>query len=75
MTGKPRSSQERIAVVLETIGRLEELNNGKPIKLDDVLKEVEDRGIDRSTADKLINLLMKQGELYAPKPGYVKKVH
>ncbi len=78
MTGKPpRSSQERIAVVLETIGRLEELNNGKPVKLDDVLREVEERGgMDRSTADKLINLLMKQGELYAPKPGgYVKKVH
>ena len=75
MTGKPRSSQERMAVVLETISKMEELNDGKPVKLEDALREVEERGVDRAAAEKLINMLMKNGELYAPKPGYIKKVH
>jgi replicative DNA helicase Mcm (EC 3.6.1.-) len=75
MTGKPRSSQERMAVVLETISKMEELNDGKPVKIEDALREIEERGVDRAAAEKLINMLMKNGELYAPKPGYVKKVH
>ncbi|OYT25695.1 MAG: hypothetical protein B6V02_03040, partial [Thermoprotei archaeon ex4572_64] len=74
MTGKPRSTQEKVATLINIITKLEEFNNGKPVKIDDIYREGENYGMDRTTIDKLINMLIKSGELYQPKPGYVKRV-
>lgn len=74
MTGKPRSKQEKLAKLMEIIAKLEEANGGRPVKLEDVYKEAESAGLDRQTVDQLINILIKSGELYTPKQGYVKRV-
>ncbi len=74
MTGKPRSTQEKVAALINIITKLEEFNNGKPVKIDDIYREGENYGMDRTTIDKLISMLIKSGELYQPKPGYVKRV-
>ncbi len=74
MTGKPRSKQEKLAKLMDIIARLEEANGGRPVKLEDVYREAENAGLDRQTVDQLINILIKSGELYTPKQGYVKRV-
>ena len=74
MTGKPRSAQEKIATIIDVLTKLEELNGGKPVKLEDLYRECEQVGLDRVTVEKLVNLLIRNGELYMPRPGYVKRV-
>jgi len=74
MTGKPRSKQEKIATIIDIITKLETASGGKPVKIEDVLKEAESAGIDRQTAEQIIQFLIKQGELYQPRQGYVKRV-
>jgi len=74
MTGKPRSTQERLAQLIDLIARLEEINGGKPVRMEDLYKESENIGMDRPTVDKLIGILVKNGDVYIPKPGYVKRI-
>ncbi|NPA22986.1 MAG: hypothetical protein GXO23_01630 [Crenarchaeota archaeon] len=74
MTGKPRSKQEKFAVLRDIIAKLEEANGGKPVRIDDVIKEAENAGLDRQTVEQLLNLMIKNGDLYMPKHGYIKRV-
>ncbi|WP_069807595.1 minichromosome maintenance protein MCM [Vulcanisaeta thermophila] len=74
MTGKPRSSQERLALVMDILSRLEEANGGKPVRVEDLYKEAEGAGLDRQFVDKALNMLVKSGDVYMPRPGYVKRV-
>lgn len=73
MTGKPRSQQEKIALLMSIITKLEQINNNKPIKIEDLYKEAENEGLDRSTVDKILNILRSNGEIYTPKQGYIKR--
>ncbi len=74
MTGKPRSKQEKFAVLRDIIAKLEEANGGKPVKIEDVIKEAENAGLDRQTVEQLINIMIKNGDLYMPRHGYIKRV-
>ncbi len=74
MTGKPRSMQERIALVMDVLSSLEQQNGGKPVKLEDLYRECEKAGLERSQVERIVNNLVKSGELYVPRPGYVKRV-
>ncbi len=74
MTGKPRSMQEKMALFMNVLSKLEEELGGKPVKIEDLLREVEEAGIDRATAEKILNMLIKSGDVYMPRPGYVKKI-
>ncbi len=74
MTGKPRSKQEKFAILRDIIAKLEEANGGKPVKIEDVIKEAENAGLDRQTVEQMLNLMIKNGDLYMPKHGYIKRV-
>ncbi len=74
MTGKPRSKQEKFAILRDIIAKLEEANGGKPVKIEDVIKEAENAGLDRQTVEQLINIMIKNGDLYMPRHGYIKRV-
>ncbi|NPB01083.1 MAG: minichromosome maintenance protein MCM, partial [Crenarchaeota archaeon] len=74
MTGKPRSKQEKFAVLRDIIAKLEEANGGKPVKIEDVIKEAESAGLDRQTVEQMLNLMIKNGDLYMPRHGYIKRV-
>ncbi len=74
MTGKPKSTQERMALIMNLLAQLEESSGGKPVRIEDLYKEAESAGLDRQAVDKAINMLLKSGDIYMPKPGYVKRV-
>jgi replicative DNA helicase Mcm len=74
MTGKPKSAQERLALIMNILTQLEEANGGKPVRIEDLYREAESAGLDRQFVDKTVNMLLKSGDIYMPKPGYVKRV-
>jgi replicative DNA helicase Mcm len=74
MTGKPKSAQERLALVMNILAQLEDANGGKPVRIEDLYREAESAGLDRQAVDKAINMLLKSGDVYTPRPGYIKRV-
>jgi len=72
MAGRPRSQQEKLARLMDIIKSMEE-EKGK-VKVSELIKRAEEEGIDREFVEKAIETLKRQGELYEPKPGYIKRV-
>ncbi len=72
MAGRPRSQQEKLARLMDLIKSMEE-ERGK-VKVSELIKRAEEEGIDREFVEKAIETLKRQGELYEPKPGYIKRV-
>ncbi|MFP3951310.1 MAG: minichromosome maintenance protein MCM [Candidatus Bathyarchaeia archaeon] len=71
-TGKPRSLQMQLQKVLQVISELE-MQTGT-VKDDDLYEALlQDHNINRSEAAKLISVLMKDGTIYSPRPGYYKR--
>lgn len=71
-TGKPRSLQMQLQKVLQVISELE-MQTGT-VKDDDLYDALlQDHNINRSEAAKLISVLMKDGTIYSPRPGYYKR--
>ncbi|MBP1449445.1 MAG: Minichromosome maintenance protein MCM, partial [Thermoproteus sp.] len=73
MTGVPASRREAYVRLAELIKKMEEAAKG-PVKIDLVLDEAEKAGIQRAEAQRLIDLMIRNGELYTPRPGYVKRI-
>jgi replicative DNA helicase Mcm len=73
MTGKPKSARDRMDTILKTIADLE-----KQLGLveESVLYQALSQKVDITSDDahKLINQLVKDGLLYFPKPGYIKRM-
>lgn len=72
MTGKPKSLRDKLQVVLSTIFEMERATG---IVKDEELYERLERDFDipRIEADRLVDQLMRDGTIYAPRPGYFKK--
>ncbi|HYB92928.1 MAG TPA: minichromosome maintenance protein MCM [archaeon] len=72
MTGKPKSLRDKLQIVLSTIVEMEKAKGLVPlVDLFDTLYK--DHKIERDEADKLVTQLSKEGTIYAPKDGFVKK--
>lgn len=72
MTGKPKTLRDKLQDVLSTIVEIEREDGIVALeKLCDQLRTV--HGIERIEADKLITQLTRDGTIYSPKAGYVKK--
>ena len=72
MTGKPKSLRDKLQLVLDAIVSLEKERG--MAKLEDVLERVrEDYGIQEAEAQRFLRTLMRDGVIYEPKPGYLKK--
>jgi replicative DNA helicase Mcm len=74
MTGVPASRREAYIKLAEVIKRLEEAVKG-PVKVEALLDEAEKAGVPRAEAQRLIELMVRNGELYTPRPGYVKRIN
>ncbi|MEW5955834.1 MAG: hypothetical protein AB1626_04855, partial [Candidatus Micrarchaeota archaeon] len=68
--GQPKSKIDKMRTVLSIIGVLEKKFD--QVDIDDVVKDAGDAAIDESTCRRIIDDLLRQGELFSPKPGYVK---
>ena len=71
LTGMPREKVTKINTLMEIIARLDE---GQGAKIVAILEEAEKAGIDRATTTKYIGELERNGDIYTPKPGFIKIV-
>jgi replicative DNA helicase Mcm len=73
-TGKPRSLQNQLQKVLQVISEMERISGS--VKDDDFYDTLQsDHGISRSEAARLVGVLMKDGTIYSPRPGYYKRTN
>lgn len=72
MTGKPKSLVDKLQRVLSVITEMEKVSGA--VKDEDLFKALEeDHGIKRAEAVRFIGVLMKDGIIYSPRPGYYLK--
>jgi replicative DNA helicase Mcm len=71
-TGRPRSLQMQLQAVLAVIGDMERTEG---MVSDDDLYETlsSEHGIGRTEAARLVGVLMREGTIYSPRPGYYKR--
>jgi replicative DNA helicase Mcm len=71
-TGKPRSLQMQLQKVLVVISEMDRITG--VVRDDDLFDALmSDHGIGRSEAARLIGVLMRDGTIYSPRPGYYKR--
>jgi replicative DNA helicase Mcm len=71
-TGKPRSLQNQLQKVLQVINDMERISGS--VKESDMYKTLStDYGINRSEGARFISMLMKDGTIYMPRPGYYRR--
>jgi len=58
---------------VELLKNLEEAERG-PVKIDLLKAEAEKLGIPGPEVQRIIDLLIRNGEAYTPRPGYIKRV-
>jgi DNA replicative helicase MCM subunit Mcm2 (Cdc46/Mcm family) len=72
MTGKPKSLQDKLRVILNILVEMEkETGTVKRSELLDRLSS--DFDVQRGDAERLIDQLTREGTIYEPKIGYLKK--
>ncbi len=72
ITGMPREKVDKINSVVSSIKKLEEEEGFA--KITRLLEEMEKAGMDRATTTRYINELERSGDIYSPKPGFIKIV-
>ena len=71
-SGKPRSLQNQLQKLLQVIGEMERVSGS--VRDDDIYDVLQsDHGINQSEALRLIGVLMKDGTIYSPRPGYYRR--
>ena len=72
MTGKPKSVRDKLSVILGLISTMEkETGMVEKAKLVERLQEKYEIG--GSEAERLIGQMLKEGTLFSPRNGYIKK--
>ncbi len=71
-TGIPASERSRIYAVRDIIKELES-KIGNLIPVEDILKIALDKGIAETDVEQLIEKLKRDGDIYEPKPGFVRR--
>ncbi|QQG39470.1 MAG: minichromosome maintenance protein MCM [Candidatus Aenigmatarchaeota archaeon] len=71
--GTSASQRNRIRTVVETIEELEK-SLGKVIPEQEIMAALEDKGIDETAANTILNEMKHKGMLFAPRMGHLQKV-
>ncbi len=72
MTGKPKSIRDRLQIILSTLIEMEKETG--IVEKSVLLNELEDKyKISRGEAERLIGQLLREGTIYEPREGYLKK--
>ncbi len=72
-TGVTASQRNRILVIKEVIGELEE-KLGKVIPIDDLVAEASQKGIEEEQVEEIIEKLRRSGDIFEPKRGFISKI-
>lgn len=73
-TGISTSTKNKMFLVRDIISSLEEKAGDKLVPITEVIKEAETKGLDESTVMQVIDRLNREGEIFKPKEGFVKKI-
>ena len=73
LSGVPASARNEITIVREIIGELEKVL-GKGIPYEDVLREAEQKGIDKEKTEEIIEKLRRTGDIFSPKHGIISRI-
>jgi replicative DNA helicase Mcm len=71
-SGKPKSMRDRLTIILSTIVEMEK-DTGMVDKTALIDKLTKERDITQSEAERLLQQLEKDGTIYRPREGYIKK--
>ncbi|MCL5239474.1 MAG: minichromosome maintenance protein MCM, partial [Candidatus Marsarchaeota archaeon] len=71
-TGFSKEKVDRINLIMSIIRKLEQ--DEKEARFERVMEEAEKAGVDKGTAKRYIDDLSRTGDIYTPKPGYLKIV-
>ncbi|MFO8016648.1 MAG: minichromosome maintenance protein MCM [Candidatus Woesearchaeota archaeon] len=72
-TGISASQRSNVIVIKEMISELEN-KVGKPVPIDDVVKEASEKGIDADKVDETIERLKRNGDIFEPRRGFIQKI-
>jgi replicative DNA helicase Mcm len=68
--GQPKAKIDKQRALMGIISRLEEKVD--LVSIDDIFREAIAAGLDEQYARRMMDDLLRQGELYKPKPGFIK---
>ncbi len=74
-TGKPKSTRDRmqkVDTILEIIR--EHLRHEESVKVEKIIEDADEYGVDRISAERIIAELLRKGEIYEKEQGYIKIV-
>ncbi len=74
MLGRPRSQQEKLKIIMETINEMLEASEDGRVSIKELTKALTEKGIPREFIKKTIRKLIREGELYEPEVGYIARV-
>ncbi|RLG16746.1 hypothetical protein DRN62_03095, partial [Nanoarchaeota archaeon] len=73
VTGITATQRSRIILIREIMAELEE-KFGENIPLREILKEAKERGIDEAKAEEVIDKMKRDGEIFEPKHGFLRRL-
>lgn len=74
ITGVPATTRSKIIIIRDALARLEDRLGNKLIPLEEIKKEVADKGIDPYSVDEIIEKLKKEGDIFEPKKNFVQRL-
>ena len=72
-TGVTASTRSNINIIKDIIKELEGLI-GKQIPMDDILLKAKDKGMDPERAEDILDVLKKEGVIFAPRAGFISRI-
>jgi replicative DNA helicase Mcm len=71
MTGKPKSLRDKMQIVISMVAKIEKETGN--VDENTLYQELSKTDIDEEQAKALVSRLMREGILYSPKPGFIKR--
>ncbi|MGV8141837.1 MAG: minichromosome maintenance protein MCM [Candidatus Woesearchaeota archaeon] len=72
-TGVSASQRSNISIIKEIIKELEGLI-GKQVPVDDIVLKAKEKGMDGEKAEDIIDVLKKEGVIFAPRAGFISRI-
>ena len=71
-SGTTSTQRNRLATIMKIITDMQNASDERMVPLEDVIAAAEEQGI--ANAEEILNKLKKEGELFEPKQGFIKKI-
>jgi len=73
MTGKPMSQREKLIKLIDIMREMEGKSKDGLVKVSELIDEATSQGLDKEFVERALDHLRREGEIYEPKPGFIKR--